>query len=255
MNQTENIIPLCFESTYSWVISYLIKGLDNKFVLVDVPAPIGKETWEDELAQKLVECNVHFEQLSLIIITHAHVDHFGSLASFKKKYNVLAPVLIHEKDAPYLMRGESAPIRAWENNERGKFASQLVNTLPMSGFAPYTPEIVVNEMENNTIDFNLGPYGLPEGFLFYTPGHTQGSISLVLKNNREAIVGDLIFASKQKGMTTPLIHLFAQDENLVFDNIKNLLSLGVELFHGGHGGFWSADQVELLLSNHYMKLL
>lgn len=247
LNPSEKIIPLCFETEQSWSIAYLVRGENDKYIMVDVVSPVGTETWEDQLALKIKVAGVQIRHIALIIITHAHVDHYGSLAAFKRRYDVRAPVLCHRLDAEYMRRGESAPIRAWENNERGDLARRLVDTLPMRGFAAYAPEILVSTGRNDAIDFDLDSYGLPGSYLLHTPGHTQGSLSLILAGDQEALVGDLLFACKETGRRTPLIHLFAQDARATVMNIRALLERGIERFYGGHGGCWSSEQVKRML--------
>lgn len=71
------------------------------------------------------------------------------------------------------------------------------------------------------------------GRVIHTPGHTMGSLSIVLESG-EAFVGDLVmnFGFMRRG---PGLPLFAEDVNLVVKSWKKLLDSGVKMIYPAHG--------------------
>ncbi len=242
------IVPIIFDNEQGRIISYAVIGENNQCVLIDIPAPIGTETWEKEIYNKLQGNSISPSSITLIVITHAHVDHYGSLVKFKEKYGITAPVAIHAHDSNFIELGSSAPIIGYGDGERGEFARYLTTVLPMTGFAKYFPDIVLkNKDKSDFLDFDLSPYGLPEAELIHTPGHTAGSISIIFKEIKTAIIADVCFSEKKTGFDIPLLHYFIQDILLLKKSIIQLLDLGVEIFYGGHGGPWSRKEIQKLL--------
>ena len=99
--------------------------------------------------------------------------------------------------------------------------------------SPCSPDIILNENE----EYDLSIYGI-NGKIIHTPGHTPGSLSVVLENG-EAIIMDLASSGILLGgilfnsrMKHPPFH-----DNLeqVKNSINKILSLNTEKFFLGHG--------------------
>ncbi len=106
-------------------------------------------------------------KLKYIINTHHHFDHTAGNSRLKELAG--GDIVIHPLDAPYLERiAESAAMYGF-----------LVERSP-------EPDILVDE--GDTVEF--GTIVLE---VLHTPGHTPGSISLLLSDKSIVFVGDLIF--------------------------------------------------------------
>jgi hydroxyacylglutathione hydrolase len=104
----------------------------------------------------------------LIVNTHAHFDHVGGNAELKKATG--AKICIHPAEAPLL--GHLA--------EQGRmFGVELTNSPP--------PDQLINEGDR----LQVGALTLK---VLHTPGHSPGSVCLVVEGQKMIIVGDLIFA-------------------------------------------------------------
>ncbi|RYE29940.1 MAG: MBL fold metallo-hydrolase, partial [Sphingobacteriales bacterium] len=79
---------------------FLIKGSD-KHILVDTGIPGSTK----RIISQLRKANIKLEDIALIIVTHGHIDHFGSAAELKDILN--APILIHQLDQAALTSGKS----------------------------------------------------------------------------------------------------------------------------------------------------
>lgn len=119
--------------------------------------------------------------LRRIIITHADLDHAGSVAQVKRATG--AKVACHVVEKPFLehphRRQTSALLRPlfW-----------LFGRLPTFAPPPVTPdELLVDGQE------------LAEGFtVIHTPGHTPGHIALLHKASRLLISGDALVNTRQQ---------------------------------------------------------
>ena len=93
-------------------------------------------------------------------------------------------------------------------------------------------------------DFSLIEYGIP-GRVIYTPGHSMGSVSILLDSG-EAIIGDLAMNHKLLRLT-PGLPIFAEDINLVKESWRKLLQENIPLIYPGHGPPFSPDVIRKTL--------
>lgn len=207
------IIPI----KLSFSNAYLVRG--RKTILVDtgMPGEARKILWA------ATNAGVPPAEISLILHTHAHVDHAGSTAALAKVLGV--PTAVHPADAPLLQTGRMnalTPLR---------LEARLIKPMVDRPFPPVTPDLLLDTA------FDLSAFGV-EGRILPTPGHTAGSISLLLADGT-AVVGDVLMGGVMGGNlfgTRPNYHYFAEDITAVRASIKALLSAGAQTFFVGHGG-------------------
>ena len=152
---------------------FIIKG--ESIILVDT----GHRKHGDKIVNELRKLYIQPEDIDLIILTHGHVDHIGSLPYLKEQTN--AKVLIHKREMYSIVEGRNVPIPG-----RNWFARRFFNLVIKDCIHDYKsiqPDIVVDG------EYSLRNYGIP-ATVISTPGHTPGSISICFKH--EVITGDLI---------------------------------------------------------------
>lgn len=205
--------------------AYLVTG--RKTVIVDTGMP-GEQTKILRAAEK---AGVKQKDISLILHTHGHVDHAGSSAALVKALH--APTAVHRADEEMMRAGKMNPLTPL------RLEARMILPLVNKPFPPVAPDLFVDE------SFNLDEYGI-EGRILHTPGHTAGSIALILPNGA-AIAGDVMMGGYMGGNllgARPNYHYFADDLSAVHASIRALLGAGVQTFYVGHGGPLKRADVE-----------
>jgi glyoxylase-like metal-dependent hydrolase (beta-lactamase superfamily II) len=93
-------------------------------------------------------------------------------------------------------------------------------------------------------EFSLESYGI-HGNILYTPGHSLGSMSLLLETG-EAFVGDLAMSGFPK-LVGKGMSIFAEDIDAVKKSWRLLLSRGAKWIYPAHGKPFRAEDLERLL--------
>ncbi len=155
------------------------------------------------------------KEISLIIITHNHPDHTGSLLKLKKTTH--ATIAVHKADIgslPY-----------------GGFTSKLLGRLARMGIGKNM------YLDTGNIDQPLsGGETLPilGGLqVINTPGHTPGSISLYSAKNKILFAGDLI-NHRHRQLRIPY-HIINFNTDELKESVKLIAILDFETLCVGHG--------------------
>ena len=176
-------------------IIQILSGRSNVFVLTNGIKNILIDTgtarkWE-KLNSKLKSLNIN--KLDFLILTHTHFDHVAN--SFKLKTYYDPKVVVHRKEELYLSNGTNRfprgtnPITRFLINVIGDKITYKYN------FTPCQPDILFDSIfKFNELGFNA--------YLLETPGHSIGSISLIV-DNEIAIVGDAMFGVLKSSIFPP----------------------------------------------------
>jgi hydroxyacylglutathione hydrolase len=209
--------PKVFQLALSGMLnSFFIKG--DRVILVDAGNPGDGES----ILEYLSVDGVKPEDVSLILITHCHRDHFGGLSVLKEKTG--APVAIHKSGAELLKEGKNNVIIP--SGITGHIFKTIFSLfLPKTAISGVTPDILIDE------ELDLNDFGV-KGKVIATPGHTDDSVSVMLDSG-EAIVGDLIMKDFFNS-SMPAYPIFIQNMSEIKKSIKILKnSTKVYAAHGG----------------------
>lgn len=223
-----------FQISLSGLINvHLLRG-EQGLVLVDTGPPGEAEN----ITRQMLTLGFDPRDLRLILITHGHVDHFGSAADLQAQFDV--PVAVHRADAPALRQGVNLPgstaPTTWVLSlvERLSF-SPLPTTAP-----PLAPDIVFYQ------DWSLEKYGIA-GRVLHTPGHTPGSCSVLLESG-EAVVGDLVAGKLTRWLRRPAWPYVAWNLSRSVESLRQLVALEPHIFYLTHGGPFTLAAVKRLLA-------
>ncbi len=193
---------------------YLIKGRKG-YVLVDA----GSKGKEELFFNKLRHLGISPGDIELIIITHVHYDHVGGLAVIKDECK--CPVLVHQTESVLLEKAQVViPPPGTLFGRLFLYLGQIINV--DASFTAVKPEIQISD------DYKLNDYGI-EGAVYWTPGHSKGSLSVIM-NNGEAIIGDLAV-----NLLISVFPIFAEDRNEIFRSWGKILDRGAKIIYPSHG--------------------
>jgi hydroxyacylglutathione hydrolase len=210
--------------------TYLIQGNDG-WILVDA----GNPHQEKRFFRLLRQYGLRPEDIRLIVVTHVHFDHVGSLSAIKAECR--CPVMVHEKE--YQLLKEARLVFPRGTNLQGKgaafAATQLAKYSPSTKafkFEPVEAEIVISG------EVSLEKFGIA-GKIIPAPGHTAGSLSVLLADGL-AFVGDLTANYAPLGLSS-VFPPFADDGDELLESWMKLLEAGAKTIAPGHGRTFSAE--------------
>lgn len=198
---------------------------DRSVLLVDTGNP-GDEA---AILAAMKQAGIRRDEVSLILVTHGHPESYGSADALRELTG--APVAVHEGDAGAVRLGVDGL----------RFPARVVPGLirlvrerkAVSGPGGIEPDIIIEGIAD------LGAFGL-RGRIVPTPGHTPGSVSVLLAGGT-AIVGDLLSALFPGGR--PRLPFRMDDPAAAKRSLLDLLAFGPEQVYAARGGPWPGTEV------------
>jgi glyoxylase-like metal-dependent hydrolase (beta-lactamase superfamily II) len=215
---TETVIQI---NTGNFTNAFLIRG-DEGCILVDAGNP-GKA---DRILARLAECGVAPDDVRLILLTHGHVDHFGSAAALRERTG--APVAIHALDAGAVRQGIHQPDSLHPTHWLVALGMRIPGVAGPTRAPAFEPDFVFED------EWRLDEYGVA-GQVLHTPGHTPGSVSVLLDSG-EAIVGDVVMGQLMGMIRQPGPPIVAWDLERNRESVRQLAALSPRVVYVGHGG-------------------
>lgn len=195
---------------------YLIETTTG-YIMVDV----GMPNLEKQLDEVFDKARVDPKSVQLIILTHGHMDHVGTIAYAKEVTG--GDVLCHQSYAQDLESGDIE--QAVAQNFTGRLLN-FMTSLPGTKFEGVKPDIVVTD------EFDLSEYGIA-GKIIHTPGHSPSSISIILDNG-EALVGDIV-REEEPGVIG--VGMFYEDEQALLGSLEKIAAYESSIIYLSHGNY------------------
>ena len=215
----------------SHINTYLVKG-DNGYLLIDT----GWNTKEafNSLKKQLADNGVNGQEISRIVVTHVHPDHYGLAEKLKNLFGATLAFHHLEKDfieTRYVSMEELIQELGQWLHRNGVPPERLAElqkaSLPMLKFVtPTMPDTTLYGGEAITCgDFSFE--------VMPTPGHTSGHICLYEPDKKILLSGDHILPT-----ITPHVGLHPQSGSNplgdYLDSLNRLKTLEVDLVLPGH---------------------
>jgi len=195
-------------TTKGSVVTLTVSGRNNIYLIESgktlMLVDAGMGYMYDNLVSKIKKAGI---KPGIIAITHAHYDHAENTGRLKDLYN--AKVLVHKAEAGHLAAGvnpEDKPIA-------GTF------TIEADNYPPVAADIIIED-----------GYKSDGISIIHTPGHTPGSISIIV-DDEIAVVGDAMFSVRLGQAMVP----YVMDRSLLLLSWKKLLATGCRIFLPSHG--------------------
>ncbi len=213
IGSTVEIIPNVYQITLR--VTNIILIAEEELTLIDT----GFRGSAPQIMSFIQRLGRSPEEITLIILTHNHLDHAGGLAELKRF--APAKVVLHKAD-----------ISADESRlPYPRVIRRLLHVPPFSLFRPLVyvkPSEVDIQVEGGEVFSPLG--GLQ---VIHTPGHTPGSISLFSPKKRLLMVGDALNNRFRVIQLPP--KMVSTDLTQAVDSVKRIAQLDFDILCFGHG--------------------
>jgi len=183
--------------------------------------------------RKLSRLYIRPQEIKLIVLTHSHFDHAGSAKEIQDLTG--AKIVIHESEKAFLEEGGF--VMPWGVNTYGKITGKLL--FPFFKKIPFSRPKADIVLGDN--DLPLYDYGV-DGKIIHTPGHTHGSISILLDTG-EAFVGCLAHNGLPFRLT-PGLPIYAENIDQVYESWQKLIDRGARIIFPGHGRPFSVEIIK-----------
>ena len=209
---------------------YIIQG--EGVVMIDGGAPKKIKAFINGIEKNSIKP----ESIRLLILTHGHWEHIGSAKDIKEVTG--AKIAMHKREKDWLEKSlKPLPrgVTLW-----GKiFAKIITMFMPFVHIPATNVDILLGDEE-----FSLAEFGIA-GKVISTPGHSPGSVSIVLETG-DAFVGDLAMNAFPLRLS-PGLPIFAEDLQKVKDSWKLLLEYGAKMTYPAHGKPFPTEKIRNVL--------
>ncbi len=205
----------------------------GRWIAVDA----GRPRAVDRFLSAVEAAGCEAREIALIVVTHAHYDHVGAVAALKALSG--APVAAHRSEAEILRTGGF--VLSDGLNALGRFRAFMGrHVVPRSVFAfePFEPDILVDE------ERRLDDLGFPSA-LVHTPGHSDGSISLLFDDGN-LFAGDLAITQPLPGLWRHM-PIYGTSIEAVKKTWRVMIDRGARHIYPGHGRDFPASELERYL--------
>lgn len=193
------------------VSSFAFVDDDGQVTLVDA----GTKRAPRRILAGLEHIGVAPSDVTRLLVTHAHPDHIGGLATMRGRTG--ATVAVHERDAAYVREGKGPVL------DRSTLGGRLFRRNRGSAPTPVEDELV----DGQVLDVGGGLR------VVHTPGHSPGHVALLHQASGVLITGDSIWNMRSR-MTWP-VPTFCTDVAMAKETAYVLAELEYQVAAFTHG--------------------
>ena len=194
-------------------------GTDNCYIVSSGKEAILLDTAGGAHLSKVIEACSKYD-MKLVVLTHPHFDHAENAKAISEHFHI--PVAYHKADDQIFDNYDSQPLLSYG---AVGFVVLKLSLKQLRGTKVARPDNCVFVKEGDT----LSDYGFPEIKVVELPGHTKGSIGLLVGED-SILVGDALDNWIKPGMG----HLYCDLEEQK-RTAEKIHSLGPRKIYYGHG--------------------
>jgi len=207
--------------------SYLIETAEALFLVDGGMAGTGHR-----VLRRIRQIGRRPEHLLFALVTHAHADHFGGLATIQEACD--CAIICHPAHAETVRTGGSLVSPGL--NVFAKIYKRIADVT--------LPKIRLPKLRRvfDAVDgAMLHRFGL-DGRILFTPGHSSGDLTLVLDDG-SAFVGDLVQGPRLPRILPPEFSIMAVDAPAMLRSWHVLLESGAKTLYPGHGSIVGIEKI------------
>jgi len=177
----------------------------------------------DRLVDNILTLGLTPEKISMVVVTHRHIDHIGTPAKFKQKYG--AKIIAHELDAKAIETGKGT-------------GAELYGV----SYEPCQVDVKLQGAEQKLI------FGEQESTAVHIPGHTRGSIAIYTDMGGKRI----LFGQDIHG---PYEAMWGGEPENAIISLQKLIDLKADILCEGHFGIYQpASEVKGYIEGYLRQL-
>lgn len=215
--------------------AYMVPAADG-VTLVDTGGPGGLRRLQGALRRH----GFALSDVRRVFVTHAHVDHTGSLAAL---VDACEPVVMaHALDAPFVRAGTNPPFA--EPTSLGVLDGMMAR---LSSAAAAAARVDREVADDETLDEIA-----PGARVVHLPGHTPGQAGLWLPDRRFLIAGDVALHLLPWRLSLPFAAFTSDMDDAIasVERAASLTPLGLGLGHGPPLRSRATTKLRQLLRRH-----
>lgn len=215
---------------YTDLVNWTLVTDDAGVILIDTGFPGNR----DDVLDSMRRLGFGVDDLRAILLTHAHIDHFGSAIWFAKTHGT--PVYCHAAEVAHSRREyleQASPVDIAKHIWQPRYVKWSV-AITRKGALTHDG---IPSTQALTEDIAAGLPGAPVAIP--TPGHTGGHCSYLVDGvlvSGDALVTSHPLASRTGPQLLP--KLFNHDEDGCLRSLSALGLLDTEVLLPGHGPVW-----------------
>lgn len=185
-----------------WAYAYLVQK-EAYCVLID--AGSGSESSHENLLSGLQQAEIGLSDLTHILLTHAHIDHFGGLGKLRPLTR--AKIGCHELDVQMVVHHDAHV--AWVGRRLASFLAETglaqetrEQLLSIYRFSKALYQSVPVDFTYDAVDMRLGPFEF-----IHLPGHCSGHVALRVDDG--IFCGDMVVEGVTPHLSPESIHSYS----------------------------------------------
>lgn len=215
------------------VKAFLIEATDGSLVLIDTGMPKSSA----KIINYINSIGKSINDLKYILLTHAHIDHFGSASDLKKLSGAMLG--INDKGVGFIDGTDGLLLPVAKNSKDFKSKMMVYVLRFVSASKLIKPKFVKPDM---ILKEGVFPESMHvNAKILETPGHTSDSISVYLPDSKIVIVGDMLRGSADS-LNSP--HFF-EDYIALLNSVKKVKDLNPDLICVSHGKNHNVSDLKL----------